>query len=90
MILGQESRKRIKEDKERRKVGIGRLGEEEGGLEVLVSKKIFRVRILKKKIISKSWCPDHSPVWIIVGGRTIGRLVEVLSKFGLSAAGILL
>ena len=50
MILRQESRKRIKEDKERRKVGIGRLREEEEGLEILVSKKILRVRILKKKL----------------------------------------
>ena len=48
-ILGQESRKRIKEDKERRKVGIGRLGEEEERLEVLVFKKILRVRILEEE-----------------------------------------
>ena len=50
MILGQESRKRIKEDKERRKVGIGRLGEEKEGLEVLISKKNLRVKILEKKL----------------------------------------
>ena len=48
-MLGQESKKRIKEDNERRKVGIGRLGEEEESLEVLVSKKILRVRILDKE-----------------------------------------
>ena len=49
MILGQEPRKRIEEDKERRKVGIERLGGEEEGLEVLVPKKIFKVKILEKK-----------------------------------------
>ena len=49
MILGQESRKRIKEDKERRKVGIGRLGEEEEDFEILVFKKILRTRILEEK-----------------------------------------
>ena len=42
--------KRIKEDKERRKVGIGRLGEEEERLEVLMFKKILKVRILKEEL----------------------------------------
>ena len=49
MILGQGPRKRYKEDKERRKVEIGRLGGEEEGLEVLLPKKILRVRILEEK-----------------------------------------
>ena len=49
MILGQESKKRYKEDEERRKVRIGRLGGEEEGLEILLSKKIFRLRILEEE-----------------------------------------
>ena len=49
LIFGQEPRKRYKKDKERRKVRIRRLGGEEEGLEVLLPKKIFRVRILEKK-----------------------------------------
>ena len=49
-------------------VGIGRLGEEEEGFKVLVSKKILRVRIFEGGIISKSWYLDHNPVWITVGG----------------------
>ena len=49
MILGQELRKRIKKNMERRKVGIGRLGEEEEGLEVLMPEKILRMRILEEE-----------------------------------------
>ena len=49
LILGQGPRKRFKEDKEIRKVGIGRLGGEEEGLEVLLSKKILRVKILEEE-----------------------------------------
>ena len=49
MILGQGSRKRFKEDKETRKVEIGRLGGEKEGLEVLLPKKNFRVRILEEE-----------------------------------------
>ena len=41
-------------------------------------------------LFRSSWCPDHNPMWIAVGGRTLGHLVEVPSEFGLSAAGILL
>ena len=49
MILGQGPRKRYKEDKETRKIEIGRLGGEEEGLEVLLPKKNFKVKILKEK-----------------------------------------
>ena len=48
-ISGQEPRKRYKEDKERRKVGIGKLGGEEERLEVLLSKKILRVKFLEEE-----------------------------------------
>ena len=47
-ILEQEPRKRYKEDKERRKVKIGRLRREEEGFEVLLSKKNFSVKILER------------------------------------------
>ena len=44
-ILGQGPRKRYKEDKETRKIKIGRLGREEGSPEVLLPKKFFEERI---------------------------------------------
>ena len=49
LILRQGPSKRFKEDKETRKVEIGRLGGEEEGLEVLLSKKILRVKILEEE-----------------------------------------
>ena len=46
--------------------------------------------LLVEPIIEEGAGVLFEPVWITIGGRTLGRLVEVLSKFGLSAAGILL
>ena len=50
MILGQEPRKRFKEDKKISKVEKGRLGREEGSPRVLLLEKILGARILREKL----------------------------------------
>ena len=70
LILGQGSRKRIKKDKETKKVDKGRLGRGEGSLGVVLPRRIHRERILDRR------------VWIVVGGRTLGHRWKLCWNFG--------
>ena len=80
-ILGQGPRKKYKEDKETRKVEIGRLGGEERDPKVLLPKEVLRVRILKetslKELVSRSKpCVDYhwrANTWAC-GGGSVGVL----------------
>ena len=83
----EEKKKRQGEQEERKEKARER---KEGSPEVLPAREVLEERIQREKTYLRREYLDQGPVWITIGGQTLGHLMEVLLKFGYSAVGILL